>query len=304
MVTHGGSWSRAIAERPALITALGALGVSASGLFVALSAASPGTASFFRCVFALPLLALPAIAERRRRGAPTARHHRCAAAAGILFAADALLWTKAIYEVGVGITAVLVNTQVVIVPLLARFIDGESLSRQFVALLPVVVVGTVLTGGILEAEVKGTAPVAGTVHAALAALCYSVFLFLLRRGGADRPPVQSYVTIMASAALAALAGGALWGGVTLMPGWQATGWLVLTAITGQVLGWLLVALGSPLLRAVVSSALLLLTPIGALALAAVFLRQVPSTGQWVGCILILGSAYLITVRSSAVRSGA
>lgn len=287
----------AITERPVAAAAAGALGVSTSGLFVALSTTSPGTASFFRCVFALPVLIPLAIAERRHRGAPTARQHGWAAAAGVLFAADALFWTQAIYEVGVGLSAVLVNTQVVMVPLLARLIDREPLSTRFVTLLPVVALGTVLTGGIFESGVTGTAPLAGTIHSALAALCYSAFLFLLRRGGPDQPPVQSYVTTIGSAACAAPIGGALTGGVTLAPGWGPAGWLVLTAICGQVLGWLLVALSSPLLRVEVSSALLLLTPIGALLLAAVFLGQVPSALQVIGCALVLGSAYLITART-------
>ncbi len=295
-----GAWWGGVADRPALATALGAIGVSSSGLFVALSNTSPGTASFYRCVFALPVLAPLAFAEWRQRGTPSARQHGWAAAAGVLFAADALLWTKAIHEVGVGLSAVLVNTQVVMVPLLARLIDGESLSVRFIALLPVVAVGSVLAGGIIEGGVTGTAPVAGTVHSVLAALCYSVFLFLLRRGGPNRPPVQSYVTIMVFAAVAALIGGAAWGGVSLAPGWGPTGWLVLTAICGQVLGWLLVALGSPLLRVEVSSALLLLTPIGALLLAAAVLAQVPSALQVIGCILILGSAFFVT----AGRAGA
>jgi drug/metabolite transporter (DMT)-like permease len=289
----------AIAERPVPVAAVGAFAVSTSGLFVALSAASPGTASFFRCVFALPLLVPLAVAERRHRGAPTARQYGWAAAAGVLFAADALFWTQAIYEVGVGLSAVLVNTQVVMVPLLARLIDREPLSARFVALLPVVVLGTVLTGGVFESGVAGTAPIAGTIHSALAALCYSAFLFLLRRGGPHQPPVQSYVTIMGSAAGAALIGGALWGGVTLIPGWGPAGWLALTAICGQVLGWLLVALSSPLLRVEVSSALLLLTPVGALLLAAVVLGQVPSAWQAIGCVLILASAYWITARAPA-----
>lgn len=287
----------AITERPVAAAAVGALGVSTSGLFVALSTTSPGTASFFRCVFALPVLIPLAVAERRHRGEPTARQHRWAAAAGVLFAADALFWTQAIYEVGVGLSAVLVNTQVVMVPLLARLIDREPLSTRFVALLPVVTLGTVLTGGIFESGVTGTAPLAGTIHSALAALCYSAFLFLLRRGGPDQPPVQSYVTTIGSAACAAPIGGALTGGVTLAPGWGPAGWLVLTAICGQVLGWLLVALSSPLLRVEVSSALLLLTPIGALLLAAVFLGQVPSVLQVIGCVLILGSACRITART-------
>lgn len=271
-------------------------------LFVALSGTSPGTASFFRCVFALPLLAPLAVAEWRRRGARTAQQHGWAAAAGVLFAADALLWTQAIYEVGVGLSAVLVNTQVVMVPLFARFIDRESLSTRLVALLSVVLIGTVLAGGIVETGVTGTAPIAGTVHSALAALCYSIFLFLLRRGGPDRPPVQSYVVVMVAAAVAALIGGALWGGISFVRGWGPAGWLVLTAISGQVLGWLLVALGSPSLRAEVSSALLLLTPIAALVLAAVFLAQRPSVLQVIGCILILGSAYLITAGRKSVHS--
>lgn len=287
----------AITERPVAAAAVGALGVSTSGLFVALSTTSPGTASFFRCVFALPVLIPLAVAERRHRGEPTARQHRWAAAAGVLFAADALFWTQAIYEIGVGLSAVLVNTQVVMVPLLARLIDREPLSTRFVALLPVVTLGTVLTGGIFESGVTGTAPLAGTIHSALAALCYSAFLFLLRRGGPDQPPVQSYVTTIGSAACAAPIGGALTGGVTLAPGWGPAGWLVLTAICGQVLGWLLVALSSPLLRVEVSSALLLLTPIGALLLAAVFLGQVPSVLQVIGCVLILGSACRITART-------
>lgn len=65
-----------------------------------------------------------------------------------------------------------------------------------------------------------------------------------------------------------------------------------------MLGSLLVALGSPSLRVEVSSALLLLTPIGALVLAAAVLAQMPSLLQVVGCILILGSAYFITVGRS------
>jgi drug/metabolite transporter (DMT)-like permease len=287
---------RVFTDRPVLATTLGAIGVSSSGLFVALSNTSPGTASFFRCAFALPLLMPLAFVERQRRGALTTRQHGWAAAAGVFFAMDALLWTQAIYEIGVGLSAVLVNTQVVMVPLLARLIDRELLSVRFFLLLPVVAVGTVLAGGIFETGVTGSAPIAGTVHSALAALCYSVFLFLVRRGGPNRPPVQSYQTIMASAAVAAPIGGTFWGGVDLVLGWGPAGWLVATAICGQVLGWLLVAVGSPALRVEVSSALLLLTPVSALVLAAMVLAQFPSFLQTVGCILILGSAYSISAQ--------
>ncbi|WP_035770224.1 DMT family transporter [Arthrobacter castelli] len=282
----------AAASRPVMATSIGALGVATSGLFVALSATSPGTASFFRCLLAIPLLVPLAVAERRRVGVMTRAQLGWAAAAGVLFAADALLWTQAIYEVGVGLTAVLVNTQVVMVPLLAVVIDREPVCRRFLMILPFIVVGTLLTGGVFETGVTGSAPVLGTIHAVLAALCYSGFLFLLRRGGPDRPPVQSYVVIMVSAAVVAAVAGSVWGGFDPAPGWAATGWLALTAVAGQVLGWLLVAIGTPRLRVEVGSALLLLTPVGALLLAAVVLDEVPSILQILGCLVILGSAYI------------
>ncbi len=271
--------------------------MATSGLFVALSATSPGTASFFRCALAAPLLVPLALAERRTTARLSSSQRAWAAIAGVLFAADALLWTQAIYEVGVGLSAVLVNTQVVMVPLLAVIIDREPLSRRFVVVLPVIVVGTLLTGGVFETGVTGSAPAAGTVHAVLAAFCYSGFLFLLRRGGPDRPLVQSYLFIMASAAVIAGAAGSVWGGFNLTPGWGPIGWLALTAICGQVLGWLLIALGSPRLRVEVSSALLLLTPAGALLLAAVALDEVPSALQVLGCVLVLSSAYLTATRA-------
>lgn len=67
------AWAGAVGDRATLATALGAIGVSSSGLFVALSNTSPGTASFFRCVFALPLLAPLAIGVSGPTGAKTTR---------------------------------------------------------------------------------------------------------------------------------------------------------------------------------------------------------------------------------------
>jgi drug/metabolite transporter (DMT)-like permease len=272
--------------------ALGALSVSSSAIFIALSGASPGTASFFRCLFALPLLWPFWVAERRREGRPSRRRRAIAALAGVLFAGDALLWTQAIYEVGAGLSTVLVNAQVVIVPLLARVVDRERIGRPFVVVLPLMVAGIVLTGGVFETGASGTEPVAGTVHAILAALCYSGFLFLLRRGGQRGQVVQSYRDVVAAAAVTSLAAGAAWQGVTLVPGWAPIGWIALTALCSQVLGWLLVALTGPRLDSTVGSALLLLTPVGALALAALVLGERPTALQLVGCLLVLLSAYI------------
>src|SRR5205085_4838421 len=141
---------------------------STSAVFLDLSGGTPATATFFRCLFAVPML-LPLVRREAGRGpAPGRRQLAYAVVAGVLFAGDALWWTQAIGEVGAGLSTVVVNAQVLLVPLLALAVDREPISRRFVAALPVMVVGIVLTGGVLESGSGGQDPVGGTVHALLA----------------------------------------------------------------------------------------------------------------------------------------
>ncbi|MET9027051.1 DMT family transporter [Nocardia sp. NPDC004168] len=289
--------SRGVRARPRSAMAVGALGVATSGVFIDLSGVAPATATFFRCALALPLLWPLAGGERGREGALSWRQAAVAVTAGVLFAADALLWTRAIYEVGAGLTAVLVNAQVVIVPLLALLIDREPIRGAFLVVSPFLVAGILLTGGVFETGASGSDPVSGTVHAVLAALCYSAFLFLLRRGGHNGQVVQSYRVVLLSAAVV----GALWPGVTFTPGWAELGWLALTAVCGQIGGWLLIALATAHLSSTVSAAMLMLTPVGALALAAVVLGEQPTMLQLSGCALILVSAYAASTSGSGRR---
>ena len=146
--------------------------------------------------------------------------------------------------------------------MLAWLIDGERIPRRFVWSLPAILGGVLLAGGLFEHGVSGTNPTWGTVHAIAAALCYSGFLFLLRRGGQGGQPVQTYTVVLASSAAAAVAVGLLRGGLVVAPGWVTAGWLILVTITGQLVGWLLVAFYTPKLPSEVSSALLMLMPIG------------------------------------------
>jgi drug/metabolite transporter (DMT)-like permease len=273
--------------------ALGALGVSTSAVLIGLSGAGPGTATFFRCLLALPLLVVLARVERARQRPFTRAQLLTAVAAGVMFAGDAWWWTEAIGEVGAGLSTVLVNAQVVFLPLLALVVDREPISRTFLLALPFMVLGIVLTGGVLESGASGDEPVLGTVHAILAALCYSGFLFLLRRGGASGRPIGSYTVVVATSAGCALAA-APFGATEVTPGWEVVGWLALVAVGGQVMGWLLVAIATPHLPADVGAALLMLTPVGALVLGALVLSEHPSALQLVGCALMLGSAYAVS----------
>lgn len=77
-------------------------------------------------------------------------------------------------------------------------------------MLPIMVTGVLLTGGVFQSGGSGSNPGAGTVHAILPALCYSGFLFLLRRGGSHGHVVQSYRVVVATTAVVSLAAGAVW----------------------------------------------------------------------------------------------
>lgn len=272
--------------------AAGALSLSLSPVFIELSGADAGTASAYRCLLALPVLALLALPEFRREGRPPRRQLLYGVAGGALFAVDALLWARSITEVGAGLSTVLVNVQVVLVPLLAWAVDREHIPRRFLLWLPAMIAGVVLTGGLLEHGASGSDPVAGTVHAVLAALSYSGFLFLLRRGGFHGHVRTTYTVVILSATVVSALGGAAWGALDLTPPWHTLGWLALVALSSQIVGWLLVALNSPHLPSHTGAVLLLLTPVGAVLLGAWILGERPTLAQWGGCVLILVSAYV------------
>jgi drug/metabolite transporter (DMT)-like permease len=275
------------------MVAAGAVAVSATAIFADLAYCQPGTASFYRCVLALPFLLPLAWREGRGTGRLGRRELLAAVTAGVLFAGDMLLWTQAIFDVGAGISTVIVNVQVIVVPLLAFAIDREPITRLFLATVPVMALGVLLAGGVLDHGPAGAHTVRGTVEAVLAALCYSGFLFILRRSGKSTPVLPSYTVVIVASAAASWAGGLLWHGFSFTPRLAAVGWLALAAICGQVVGWLLVAYATPKLNSESASVLLLLTPIGSLVLGALVLDQRPTALQLAGSLLILGCAVLI-----------
>ncbi|WP_350281532.1 DMT family transporter [Kribbella sp. HUAS MG21] len=286
---------------PAVRLGAGALFVSVSSVLIDLAGTSPGTASFYRCVLALPLLAAAAEFERRRHRAPGRNELLLGVLGGAFFAGDMLLWTRAIDEVGAGLSTVVVNVQVIGVPLLAWAIDRETVPWRFVAWVPVMILGVALTAGLVDGGAAGTDPVWGTIHAVLAAACYSVFLYLLRRTGLGGRPIQNYFAVIASAGVVSLVAGWWWHGVDLTPGLRVIGWLIGVAVAGTVIGWLLVATYSPRLPSHVGAALLMLTPVGALALSAVVLGERPTVPQLIGAVLILAGAYFSGNRLAGLR---
>jgi len=139
----------------------GAVAIAFSGILFRLAHVSPTTGAFYRCVWALPLLWLVARFEQRRWGPRPLRSRVFAWIAGVLFAADLVLWHNAIEQVGAGLATVLGNTQVVLVGLIAWVLLRERPSNKSLVAIPVVTAGIVLISGVVESDAYGSNPPLG-----------------------------------------------------------------------------------------------------------------------------------------------
>jgi drug/metabolite transporter (DMT)-like permease len=248
---------------------------------------SPETAAFYRCAYATPVLLAIAWREDRRYGRRPARERRLAIPAGAFFAADLICWHHAIGDVGAGLATVLGNLQVVLVPFGAWAFLGERIERRILAALPLVCAGIVLISGALEQGAYGRDPVRGVVFGALTGLAYGGFILVLRQGSAGlRRPAGPLADATAVAALCCLPVAAAVG-ADLVPRWPSHGWLVLLALSSQVMGWLLINASLPRLPAALTSVTLTIQPVGSVALGIVLFGEAPTALQLVGVVCIL-----------------
>jgi drug/metabolite transporter (DMT)-like permease len=170
--------------------------------------------------------------------------------------------------------------------------------------LPVVLVGIVLISGALEQGGYGRDPAAGAVFGVLTGLTYAGFILVLRQGSAGRrPPAGPLFDVTLAAALTTLAGGLLVGDVDLVPVWPGHAWLVVLALTSQVLGWLVISVSLPRLPAALASMLLTIQPIGSVVLGAIIFAEAPTALQIAGVVALL-SGLVAVARTGPASAGA
>jgi drug/metabolite transporter (DMT)-like permease len=286
-----------VTERPVLAGAIGAFVIAFSGILVKLAEVSPATAAFFRCAYALPLLGLLAWIERRRYGPRPRRDRLLALGAGVFFAADLVCWHYSIESVGAGLATVIANSQVVLVALLAWAVLGERPENRVLASIPVVFAGVVLISGVIGAGAYGDDPALGALYGILTAIAYALFLLILRQGNSDdrRPAGPLFDATLTGAIFSGIAGIVI-GDIDWVPDLEAQFWLVLLALSSQVLGWLLISISLPRLPAVLTSILLMLQPVCSVFLAALLLSEAPSAVQMAGVGVVLAGVAYATLR--------
>jgi drug/metabolite transporter (DMT)-like permease len=285
-------------KQPMAFGVAGAACIASSAVLMRLAGASASTTALCRCAFALPALGALAIAERRRGTAPlTARSRWLARLSGVFLTGDLILWSHSITAIGAGLATVVPNLQVLIVAVLAWWLLGERPRRSLLFAAPVMLAGLVLIAGLTGSPAYGSDPGLGVGYGVAAALLYAVFLLMLRHSTmtADGTPGAVAGSLFEStlgAAVAALVSGFALHDFRLGHAWPALGWLLLLALTSQVLGWMLITVSMPRLPAWLVSVLLLVQPAGTMALGAAILGERPSLEQLGGVALILAGVLI------------
>ena len=274
-------------RHPALGVLIGAFAICFSGILYRFSEVSPTTGAFFRCLWALPFLWPLAIWERRRLG-PAPRGSRPAAwLAGAFFAADLIVWHYAIEEVGAGLATVLGNMQVVIVGVLAWAIFRERPTRSALYAIPVAAFGIVLISGTLEEGAYGDNPALGAFYGILTGLAYSGFLLALRRSSDPRRVAGPLFEATLASTVFVVPIGLLLGNLDFAPSLEGTLWLIVLALSSQVVGWLLISVSLARLPTALTSVLLTLQPLLSVLFAAWLVDERPSPLQLAGAAAIL-----------------
>ncbi len=254
-----------------------------------LSSTSPATGAFFRCLYAIPFLALLAAAQRG--STPSTRSAGSwvfkAVVAGVFFAGDLLLWHQAINGIGAGLATVLNSLQVVFAAVLGLVVLRQRISRQLWCGMPVLLIGVALVANVLQPGSSGT-NLLGTGLAILSGAAYASYIVLI--GPATRAAGQSSGPMLVAAVSTTVTVGLvglLQGSLDLTPPLAAQGWLVVLALDAQVIGWLLVSKASRRLPAGSIAAGLVLQSAAAMVFSAVLLAQLPTVFQTIGAVLIL-----------------
>ena len=275
----------------AVEAAAGALAIAFSAILFRLAHVSPSTGAFFRSLYAVPALMLIVYVQHRRAPAAAAerRERVLAALAGVWLGVDLIVWNHAIDAIGAGLATVLGNTQVVMVALAAWVLWGERPSQRTVLAGLAVLVGVVLISGVIGASAYGARPGAGVAFGVATGIAYTGYLLFLRQSGRSRGSAAALCDATAACALTCLVAGAALGDLDLTPGWRATGWLVVLALTSQVLGWLLITVSLTRLPAALTAITLTLQPVATVILGAIILGESPSNWQIAGVAVILAA---------------
>ncbi|RBP67046.1 drug/metabolite transporter (DMT)-like permease [Brevibacterium sanguinis] len=272
-----------------------AIFLGASGLFVILADATAPTAAFLRCWIAVLALAPLVLGELRRRGRLPQRATIVTLCSGVALGLDYVLWAQSVLDAGVGVSTVLISVQVIVFPALVWALGGSRPGLLFIVCVPVMIVGMLLTGGVLGADVTADNPTRGAILGVLSGVLYGVYIFGIhhcRRLAPTFVVTPVAVGTVSAGVMTAIAGVAF-GGLDFDLGVDGWAWMVALAIFGQALSWVLLSFCSPHVPVSRTAALMLLQPLSAVVLGSLVAGERMQPAQWIGAVLVAGIVWAL-----------
>ena len=288
-------------RRTMLIALAGATVISFAPLLYIRSDTTPLTGAFYRMLYALPLLGL-LVWTSKKEDPRNSNSRWLAFGAGVLLAIDFVGYHSAIDYIGSGIATMIGNSQVIIVTLVSWWLLGERPNRFILLSLPLVMFGLILISGIWDDAPYGEDPVKGVIGGMVAAVFYSSFLIVYRQSNRiGGPAVNAQFDATTGATLGILILGympltsvgieAIDHSIT----WPNHGWLILLALSCQVIGWIAITYALPRLPAAHTSFAVLLQPVLTIIWGVILLNESPSLQQSAGMALIFAAIIAVTL---------
>jgi drug/metabolite transporter (DMT)-like permease len=272
------------------VLAVGIVAVSTAAVLIREADAPVLVIAAYRLAFAsLPLLALAAV---QRRALLSAQRDRAGLTvlSGVMLAAHFAFWVASVKQTSVVTATVLVTTTPLFVSLASGPLLHEPPGRATWTGLAIAAVGSLLM--VSEDFGAGGDTLQGDAFALLGALFGAGYFLAGRRLLAEGLNWLNYITLTYSTAAACLIALALAGGSSLSSySTETYGIFVLLALVPQLIGHSAINRSLAHLPAVAVSLAVMGEPVGATALAAVFLREHPSPLQFTGGLLVLAGVY-------------
>jgi len=290
-------------QRPTIEVLSGAFMISFSAVWVALVDVPSTTSAFYRVFLGSLFLLAAALYSgelRNLRRLQVLPYAFC----GLAFALDLYFWHLSIIYVGPGLATILGNFQVFLMAACGLILFGEKLKVRFIISLPLAIAGLLLVVGFnwsaLSAEYR-----TGVLFGLLTALCYTVFLLLLRRIQTEKDSSTRFTPLMSVSLFSAIFLGLLLlasGTSFAIPSLRDGVALTCLGLFSQAVGWILIAGAMPKIRASFTGLVLLLQPSLSFLWDVLFFAR-PTTGrQWLGVAITLAAIYLGLTGSSQKRN--
>jgi len=281
-----------------LFVLLGAFLISFSPVIVSISDLEPTVSAFYR-VFIGSIFLLLIIYINRKRYIDSFSINPYLILAGIFFALDLWFWHRSILYIGPGMSTLIANFQIFIIPLMSFFIFSLIPNKSQMIAIIVGVAGLYITlgygGSISDENIK-----LGFLFGIMTALAYSAYILSLKKNSIEAKletsPIISlfYVSIISVLILFIVI--SIEGASLAINSPRNLYSMLAYGVICHVFGWYMIILGLKTVTATTAGIILISQPIFSLIWDYLFLSRLTNTIEIIGIMVVI-IAMIICVSS-------